>query len=225
VAAAEAPTVVDRFREWAEKAGATVEIVPDEQAAPAAVQRLATDASRVVATNAARRFAPDGSLVGRPAAEVVDADLGISVAFLAIAETGSLLLGSNAIEDRMVAMLSRTHVIVVDGRNLVASLDDASRVLRRLSAPGPLQLRYLGFITGPSRTADIERVLTIGVQGPRALHIILFNPSADRNLPPPPAVDRNLPPPPAVDRNLPPPPAVDRNLPPPLAGEGRGGGL
>ena len=167
--------LTSRFRRSAERAGATVETVPDEDAALAAVRRLATGASRVVATNAGRRFASDGALVGRSAAEVADADLGVSVASLAIAETGSLLLGSNAIEDRMVAMLSRTHVIVVDGRNLVASLDDASPILRRLTAPGPLQLRYVGFITGPSRTADIERVLTIGVQGPRALRVIVIS--------------------------------------------------
>jgi len=170
-----AGSLVERFREWAGKAGASVELAPDESAAAQAIERIAAGASRVVATGAARGFAPERSLVGGSAAQVADADLGISVALLAVAETGSVLLGSNAIEDRLVAMLTRTHAVVVDGRNLVASLDDASPTLRRLTAPGARQLRYVGFITGPSRTADIERVLTIGVQGPRALHVIVIS--------------------------------------------------
>lgn len=170
-----AETAIDRFREAAAKAGATVETVADDDAASAAVQRLAVGASRVAATKEGRGFAPDGAVVGGSVADVADADLGVSVALLAVAETGSLLLGSNAIEDRLVAMLTRTHVIVVDRRNVARSLDDASPVLRRLTAPGPEQLRYVGFITGPSRTADIERVLTIGVQGPRALHVVIVD--------------------------------------------------
>lgn len=174
MAAVQNATLVDRFREWAEKAGATVEVVPDEASAANAVQRLAARVSWVASTNSAKRFAPEGALVGASAIQVADADLGVSVGLLAVAETGSVLLGSNAIEDRLVAMLTKTHVIVVDGRNLVGSLDDASPILRRLTAPGPLQLRYVGFITGPSRTADIERVLTIGVQGPRAVHVVVI---------------------------------------------------
>lgn len=176
MAAIQAESLINRFRQWAEKAGATVETVPDDDAARGAVQRLAEGvrASRVVATSEGQRFAPAGSLVGGSASAVADADLGVSLARLAVAETGSLLLGSNVTEDRLVAMLTRTHAVVVQADNLVASLDDATPILRQLTAPGDQQLRYVGFITGPSRTADIERVLTIGVQGPRALHVIVI---------------------------------------------------
>ena len=144
-----AETGIDRFREWAAKAGATVETVADEDAASAAVRRLATGAPRVVATKAGRRFAPDGALVGGSATDVADADLGVSVGLLAVAETGSLLLGSNVVEDRLVAMLTRTHVIVVDGRNLVGSLDAASPILRRLTPPGRNSCAMSGSSPGP----------------------------------------------------------------------------
>jgi L-lactate dehydrogenase complex protein LldG len=140
------------------------------------VQSLAAriNATRVTATPDGARFAPPGALVGGSAAQVADCDLGVSVARLAVAETGSVLLASHAVEDRLVGMLARTHAIVVPAGSIVASLDEAAQALRRLTTPGEGQLRYIGFVTGPSRTADIERVLTIGVQGPRAVHVVVI---------------------------------------------------
>ena len=129
----------------------------------------------MTATRDAQGFAPAGALVGGSVSEVADADLGVSVARLAVAETGSVMLGSNAAEDRLVGMLARTHAVVVPNGALVASLDDAAQTFRALTALGDGQLRYVGLVTGPSRTADIERVLTIGVQGPRALHLIIVD--------------------------------------------------
>ncbi len=170
------PELIDRFAEWASKAGATVERVADGEPAKAAVLALADriGATRVTATPEGARFAPPGALVGGSAAQVADADLAVSVAHLAVAETGSVLLGSNATEDRLAGMLAHTHALIVPGGRLVRTLDDAAGEIRRLTAPGEGQLRYVSFVTGPSRTADIERVLTIGVQGPRAVHVILI---------------------------------------------------
>lgn len=175
-AASQGMELFQRFKERAERAGATAEVVGDEQAAAAAVAVLADRlrASRVTATPDAGRFAPPGSIVGGAVAAVADADLGVSTALLGVAETGSVLLGSNVPEHRLVGMLARTHAVVVPAGALVASLDDAAEELRRVTAPGQRQLRYCGLVTGPSRTADIERVLTVGVQGPRALHLILI---------------------------------------------------
>jgi L-lactate dehydrogenase complex protein LldG len=166
----------ERFRQRAGQAGATVERVPDAAAAVAAVGAMARrlEAARVTATPEGAPFAPAGALVGGSVTEVADADLGVSVGRLAVAETGSVLLGSNDPQARMVGMLARTHVVVVNASGLVPSLDEAATTIRSLARPGPDQLRYVGFVTGPSRTADIERVLTIGVQGPRALHVVLI---------------------------------------------------
>jgi L-lactate dehydrogenase complex protein LldG len=109
---------------------------------------------------------------GSPAS-VADAPAGLSSAELAIAETGSVLIAENSLEARVVSMLTLTHFILVGEDKLVPMLDDAAMILRRLTETGPGQRHYISFVTGPSRTADIERTLTIGVQGPKTLCVIL----------------------------------------------------
>jgi L-lactate dehydrogenase complex protein LldG len=96
-----------------------------------------------------------------------DAPLGLSLGRLAIAETGSVLLSEPSLEDRSVGMLTLAHATLCPTSALVASLDDAVPMLRQLSlARGGA---FSTLVTGPSRTADIERVLTVGVQGPGKL--------------------------------------------------------
>jgi len=109
---------------------------------------------------------------GSPAS-VADAPAGLSGAELAIAETGSVLLAENTLEARVVGMLTLTHFVLVSGDRLVPMLDDATGILQRLTRAGSDQRRYMSFVTGPSRTADIERTLTIGVQGPKALCVMI----------------------------------------------------
>ncbi len=171
-----ASDLAEQFSQWAQRAGATVERVPDAEAVKQAITALAERlaAKRITATPDAARFGPTGTLTGGPVADVADADLGLSVALLAVAETGSVLLGSNRAEDRLVGILALNHVVIVPAARLVRSLDDAASELRRLTARGNHQLRYVQFVTGPSRTADIERVLTIGVQGPQAMHLVVI---------------------------------------------------
>jgi L-lactate dehydrogenase complex protein LldG len=109
---------------------------------------------------------------GSPAS-VADAPAGLSGAELAIAETGSVLLADNALEARVVSMLTLTHFVLVHEDRLVPMLDDAALTLQQLTMAGSDQRHYLSFVTGPSRTADIERTLTIGVQGPKTLCVII----------------------------------------------------
>jgi L-lactate dehydrogenase complex protein LldG len=109
---------------------------------------------------------------GNPAS-VADAPAGLSGAELAIAETGSVLLAENSLEARVVSMLTLTHFVLVSEDTLVPMLDDAVGTLQQLTKTGADQRRYMSFVTGPSRTADIERTLTIGVQGPKTLCVIL----------------------------------------------------
>lgn len=109
-------------------------------------------------------------LPGSPA-EVRDASLGISVARLAIAETGSVLLVEPDVADRSVSLMTQRLVVLCSERDLVRSLDDAASVLREIAASGR---SYSTFVTGPSRTADIERELAVGVQGPGELHVVFL---------------------------------------------------
>jgi len=93
----------------------------------------------------------------------------LSTGELAIAETGSVLTANRELMQRAPTMLSTTHFLIVPEEKLVADLDAAGDWLRDNVASAP----YVTFITGPSRTADIQRTLTIGVQGPREV-IVLF---------------------------------------------------
>ncbi|MGB8343507.1 MAG: lactate utilization protein [Ktedonobacteraceae bacterium] len=107
------------------------------------------------------------------AASVADAPVGLSGAELAIAETGSLMLADNALQARVVSMLTLTHIVLISESAIVPMLDDAGARLRELTRAGANQRHYISLITSSSRTSDIERVLTIGVQGPKTLCVIV----------------------------------------------------
>ncbi|MEE9284599.1 MAG: LUD domain-containing protein [Dehalococcoidia bacterium] len=107
----------------------------------------------------------------------IDADMGITGANVAIAETGSIVIVSNEGNARLVSTLPPVHVAILGIEKVVATLDDATSLLRVLSKSGTGQrvTSYISYITGPSRTADIELSLTIGVHGPKEVHIILLD--------------------------------------------------
>lgn len=97
------------------------------------------------------------------------ARFGISRMEWALADTGSLAQNSTAIEQRLVSSLPAIHIALVPTGGL---LPDMPALLSRVN---PKECAYLAMITGPSRTADIERVLTIGVHGPERLVIIFVD--------------------------------------------------
>jgi L-lactate dehydrogenase complex protein LldG len=99
-----------------------------------------------------------------------DSALGLSIARAAVAETGSALMAEPTLADRSIGMLPRAQAIVIPTQALLPSLDEAAPILRALAlAPGR---NMVTLVTGPSRTADIERVLTVGVQGPGRVMIL-----------------------------------------------------
>jgi L-lactate dehydrogenase complex protein LldG len=95
---------------------------------------------------------------------------GHNLATAGVAENGSLLLTDSALAPRLLGMLADYCIALLDGAAILPDLDAAGEVLARLEREGH---RYQSLVTGPSRTADIERVLTIGVQGPKTLSIIV----------------------------------------------------
>ena len=101
------------------------------------------------------------------AAHADTADIGISGVEFGIAETGSVFQDGFAIETRLVTILPPLHVVFLPSAHIVPGITEAFEVISRSFDRG-----YVGFITGPSRTADIERVLTIGVHGPSRFVII-----------------------------------------------------
>jgi L-lactate dehydrogenase complex protein LldG len=97
------------------------------------------------------------------------AKVGISQLDWAIANTGSLMQDAALVDQRLVSTLPLIHIALVRSDRLVPDLPAALTKIR------PEQTNYISFITGPSRTADIERVLTIGVHGPEKLIIIFYD--------------------------------------------------
>lgn len=104
--------------------------------------------------------------------EARDAPLGLGLAKLAVAETGSMLLIEPTLADRAIGLMSKRQIVICPRDRLAASLDDASPLLREATSRGPA---YATLVTGPSRTADIERQLTIGVQGPAEFHVLFID--------------------------------------------------
>jgi L-lactate dehydrogenase complex protein LldG len=96
---------------------------------------------------------------------------GLTLADWGLAETGTLVLESSAEDLRLATMLSETHVAVLPLSRLKQDALALEEELNGLMHSPP---RYLAFITGASRTADIERVLTLGVHGPLELHLLLL---------------------------------------------------
>jgi L-lactate dehydrogenase complex protein LldG len=101
-----------------------------------------------------------------------EAYMGLSQLEMAVADIGSLQQDCTDINQRLVSMLPQVHVALVKTTSLVKDLKEAFELLEQQkdNCPG-----YVSFITGPSRTADIERVLTIGVHGPSQLKIIFVD--------------------------------------------------
>jgi L-lactate dehydrogenase complex protein LldG len=101
-------------------------------------------------------------------------DIGLTWADAAIAETGSLVLDSTSEELRLATMISEIHVVLLSLDRIYPSLADYP------VPAGGRSPSYFAHISGPSRTADIERVLTIGVHGPLELHVLLFDNRQDK---------------------------------------------
>jgi len=95
--------------------------------------------------------------------------IGISQLGWALADTGTLVQDAAAVEPRLVSTLPDIHIALVPTSGI---LPDMPALLERLT---PDQSSYIAMITGPSRTADIERVLTIGVHGPERLVIVFVD--------------------------------------------------
>ena len=100
-----------------------------------------------------------------------DQDLvGVTGAFCAIAETGTLMLLSGKETPATTSLLPETHVAVLDPSRIVATMEDAWDLMRKECGLPP---RAVNFVSGPSRTADIEQIVTLGAHGPYRVLLII----------------------------------------------------
>jgi L-lactate dehydrogenase complex protein LldG len=96
----------------------------------------------------------------------------LSRAAAGVAETGTLVLLSGEENPTTLNFLPDTHIVLVSADDIVGDYETVWRRLRETYGPGNLP-RTVNFITGPSRSADIEQTLILGAHGPRALHILV----------------------------------------------------
>ncbi|NTV81932.1 MAG: lactate utilization protein, partial [Candidatus Aminicenantes bacterium] len=105
------------------------------------------------------------------------ADIGISGANLAVAETGTLVIISNEGNARLVTSLPPVHIAIVSAEKFVETLEEATTLIKTLTlaSSGRRLTSYVSFITGPSGTSDVEKVHVIGAHGPREVHVIILD--------------------------------------------------
>ena len=101
-----------------------------------------------------------------------DFEVGVTSADLLIARTGSVVLRSTTAGGRRLSVLPEFHIVVARVSQLVPSLEDWFRTLHSELPKDPLW-SYGAIITGPSRTADIEKILVLGAHGPKRLAVVV----------------------------------------------------
>lgn len=164
-----------RFRERALSLASTVEIATSLGEVPACVARYL--AERALSTRAVcwPQFIDldwRASGIEVDARSARDDDLvGITGACCAIAETGTLVTLSGSGTPASVSLLPETHIAIVAAERIVRTMEDAWALIRSEHDALP---RAVNFISGPSRTADIEQTVTLGAHGPYRVHIILL---------------------------------------------------
>jgi len=163
-----------RFRARAEAMQCTSEEVAGESEVPAAVARYLKangvppagcvwpQLAHLDWKTAGLALEPRGAKDGDP--------VGVTGAFAAIAETGTLVLASGPDTPATGSLLPETHVAVARAQRIVAHMEDAFALAREAFGQLP---RAINFVSGPSRTADIDQTIVLGAHGPSRVHIVL----------------------------------------------------
>ena len=166
--------LIARFSLEAERLATTVAEVDSLDDAPAEAARYlhALDlSSDVVAWPALADLPWANAGIQASLRKPADADLvGITGCFCATAETGSLVLLSGAETPASGALLPQTHIAIVPASRIVAAHEDAFALIRAERGELP---RAVNFVSGPSRTGDIEQTIVLGAHGPYRVHVIV----------------------------------------------------
>ncbi len=174
-------SLVERFRQALEAVSGHCLVVRNETEAAEAIQQIIqqTKARRIAISNSPlvqkviAAVQSDAELLENAESPALfDCDAGITSAQWAIAETGTLVLESDQERHRLSSLVPPVHVAIIESRRIRQTL---AEVLKALSEKGQDSLSpTVTFITGPSRTSDIELTLAIGVHGPGELYVIVL---------------------------------------------------
>lgn len=172
------PDVMKRFVEQSERLQTTVSLVDSMVEVPLAIADYLEGRElghRAVIWNSLRHLnwkSAGLSVEARaPVRDEPQPDMvGITGCFAAIAETGTLALLSGPDTPASMALLPETHIAVVPRSRIVGFMEDVFALLRHERGAPP---RALNFISGPSRTGDIEQTIVLGAHGPYRVHVVI----------------------------------------------------
>ncbi len=166
--------IVARFRARAESMQTTTDLVERMRDAPAAAARFLKAGGLPMTGCVWPQLAHldwRGAGLDLAAREAVGEDpVGVTGAFAGIAETGTLMVVSGPDTPASASLLPETHIAIVPTHRLVKHMEDAWDLARAELGELP---RAVNFISGPSRTGDIEQVIILGAHGPYRVHLIL----------------------------------------------------
>jgi L-lactate dehydrogenase complex protein LldG len=170
---------VERFIESAKRVGAQVERAASLEEAVKYISGKAKGITLVPETPLAIRYGLKALLAGA-GVELLNKQFrdgglfpgaGVTFSNFAMADTGTVVLESTDENIRLATTIPEKHFIFVDPTTILA--DNLAAAAPMSALHQGIAPKFIAYITGPSRTADIERVLTIGCHGPRELHILL----------------------------------------------------
>jgi len=171
-----AADLVAEFRKRAEAAASTTDRVASISEAPAAIARYLVahklPQSGCVWPVLANLDWRSAGLALEPRAAQGDDAIGVTGVFCAIAETGTLMLCAGRDTPATVSLLPETHIAIVPAGRIVAYMEDGWDLARAELGQLP---RAVNFISGPSRTADIEQTIVLGAHGPYRVHILIVD--------------------------------------------------
>jgi L-lactate dehydrogenase complex protein LldG len=171
---AHAPDRLAQFRKECERLGTTHATVASEADIPREVARYLGEKGLDLQLAGWAEFAGlDWAGAGivydnRPAA--ADDRTGLTGCFCAIAETGTTLLLSSPTTPKVTALLPETHICIVRIARMLDTMEESFALVRNEIGEPP---RSLYFVSGPSRTADIEQTIVVGAHGPYRVHVVL----------------------------------------------------
>jgi L-lactate dehydrogenase complex protein LldG len=169
-------SVVDNFRASLEMVGAHFTLADGDKAAAKLVEgiieklgakRVAISGSDVVA-RVVEAIKTTQFIERAPADVLFDCDLGITSAQWAIAETGTLVLESEMENHRLTSLVPTVHLCILKASRIRQTLAEILELTSKNLS------RTITFITGASRTSDIELTLAIGVHGPAELYVVVL---------------------------------------------------
>jgi L-lactate dehydrogenase complex protein LldG len=163
-----------RFRAHCEKLATTTEVIASLEGAPrAAAAYLAAHGLPVngVVWPALKHLDWAGAGLKLEMRRSLSEDMvGITGAFCAVAETGTLMLLSGSETPANASLVPENHIAILRADRIVPAMEDGFNLMRAEIGQAP---RAVNFVSGPSRTADIEQKLVMGAHGPYRVHVIL----------------------------------------------------